>query len=145
LSPAVFVIAVSLLGSLLVSSGCGRKGPPFLPKKSFDVAVMDLRGDWADGYVELRGRISHPEVPRETITGCRVFYADFLPAESPCETCPIEFKGYHGFGPEVIGDQGFYCKVPGKERGRILFFQVRLAGPGDVLGPPTKTVRVDIR
>jgi hypothetical protein len=137
-------LAVLLVLSLLTAPACGKKAPPRVPKKSFEPAVLDLRGGWADGYVELSGRISHPELLEE-ITGCRVFYAEFPPGQTPCDTCPIEFKGYQGFGPEVIVDGGFLCKVPGKERGLVSFFQVRLAGPEGILGPPSRTVRVDVK
>lgn len=140
----LWVVSLLVLGCILVASGCGRKGAPFLPQKSFDVAVLDLRGESVDGSVELRGRISHPEM-REMVTGCRVFYVDFPQGQSPCEGCPVEFKGYHGLGPEVVVDQGFFCRVPGKGRGTVSLFQVRLAGPGGVLGPPSGTVRVEVK
>ncbi len=145
MNPAFGALAFFLLLSLSTAPGCGRKAPPSLPKKSFDAAVLDLRGVWEDGYVDLRGRISHPELTQGAIAGCRVFYVEFPPGETPCDTCPIEFKGYHGFGPEVIGDKDFFCRVPGKGRGLVSFFQVRLAGPEGVLGPPSKTVRVDVK
>ena len=142
MSPASGLLLLLLLLSLLSAPACGKKGPPRVPKKTFETAVLDLRGGWADGEVQLRGRISHPELEEE-ITGCRVSYAEFPPGKTPCETCPIEFQGSNGFGPEVVTEEGFLCRVPGKDRGLVYFFQVRLAGPGNVLGPPSNTVRVE--
>ena len=133
-----------LLGLLLTTPACGKKGAPVLPEKGFNLKVSDLRAKWEKGYFVLSGKPTSPEKTKETVSGCRVYYGQYPLEKPPCDTCPIEYQGYHGFGPEVIADSKFYCKVPGKLRGHIYYFKVYLAGPEGDLGPSSNSVRVTV-
>jgi hypothetical protein len=74
--------------------------------------------------------------------GCRVYYAQYPLDNAPCAGCPIEYHGYQEFGPEVITEQGFFCKVPAEISGQVYFLKVRLIGPEQTEGPSSDTVRV---
>jgi hypothetical protein len=130
-----------VLGMVLVMPSCGKKGPPFLPKKSFDVRVRDLRGEGKEGSAFLKGQVVGGE-EKDRVQGARVDYAQYPVDEPPCDGCPIEFRGSYDFGPEVITETGFDCEVPVDLRGQLYFFRVYLIGPDDGLGPVSNTVRV---
>ena len=130
-------------------ASCGKKGPPFMTQKEFSQRVVDLRGEWTEGYILLEGKIAGPpgtaerQGDREGMKGARVYYREFLSTDAPCEGCPMDYQGYHGFGPEVAAGEGFLCRVPGKGRGRTYFFQVQLMGPNGAMGPSSDRIRVD--
>jgi hypothetical protein len=134
-----------VLGLLLAASGCGKKGPPFLPEKSFHVQVSALRAEWDGNYFLLSGRLSQPEKARETVSGCRVHFGAYPLDDPPCETCPVEFHGYHAFGPEVVQEGAFSCKVPGKIKGQVYFFKVQLISTEGVVGPVSNQVRIAVK
>jgi hypothetical protein len=139
------VLSLFLMGLLLAAPGCGKKGPPFLPEKEFDLRVLDLKADWTDGYFVLKGRFSDPDKAEESVLGCRVHYGEYPLERPPCETCPVEFHGYHGFGPEVVSDGGFLCRVSGKKRAQVYFFKVQLIGPEGSLGPFSDQIRIAVK
>ena len=133
------------LGILLASASCGKKAPPFLPKKEFSAKVVNLRGERVNGYIFLKGDVNGLEGPKEAmeqVRGCRVYYAQYPLKDPPCDGCPIEYHGHHTFGPEVITEEGFFCRVPGKIKGQIYFFKVDLIGPDETVGPPSERVKV---
>jgi hypothetical protein len=133
------------LAILLALSSCGKKGPPFLPRKSFPARVVDLRAEWSEGYVLLKGNIAGlkgPSKAAEQVKGCRVFFAQYPLGRPPCEGCPIEYQGSRAFGEGVVTEEGFSCKLPAKVKGQIYFFEVRLVGPEGAVGPPSDMVKV---
>jgi len=142
------IILFVFLGIFLVSMGCGKKDPPFLPQKEFPLEVVDLKADWINSYIFLNGKIKGPDgligtkKAKDLIKGSRVYYAQYTLKDPPCAGCPVEYHGHHGFGPEVITEEGFFCKVPGKRRGQIYFFRVHLIGQGETVGPPSDKIRV---
>jgi hypothetical protein len=127
---------------LLISPSCGRKANPFLPHKSTNARVVDLKGAWQDGYVELKGVIVDSADPELEVTGSRVHYAIYPAAEPPCDGCPIEFQGFHTYGTESVREGRFFCKIPGAVKGNIYYFEVQLAGEKDVLGPLSNRAKV---
>jgi hypothetical protein len=128
-----------LVMMLLISPTCGRKADPFLPQKSTNARVVDLKGVWQGGYIELKGGIADPD---SAVTGSRVHYAIYPVAEPPCDGCPIEFQGFHAYGTEAVQEGRFFCKIPGAVKGNIYYFEVQLAGEKGVLGPPSNRVKV---
>jgi hypothetical protein len=134
-----------VLGVLLLVPSCGKKAPPFLPQKSFDATVSSLNAEGREGYILLKGSVSGAPGADANLTGCRVYFAQYSPDDSPCEGCPIEYQGYHPFGPEVAKGGKFFCKIDGVTPGRVYFFRVNLVGPKDVLGPPSDDVRVEVK
>ena len=139
------IIPFLFLGILLASASCGKKAPPFLPKKAFSAKVVDLRGKWVNGYFSLKGDINGLEESKEVmgqVRGCRVYYAKYPLKDPPCDGCPIEYLGHHTFGPEVITEQGFSCRVPGKIKGQIYFFEVHLIGSDEGVFPPSERIKV---
>ena len=139
------LLLLPLILALAAGTGCGRKGPPSIPKKGFSAEVQNLSGVWAGDYIVLRGDlqgISGPDEARERAIGSRVYYGAYDPAEPPCEGCPVRYHGYHEFGVEVITAEGFACKVPGKRKDALYFFKVHVIGPDGELGPASNRVRV---
>lgn len=145
-APLITVFLV--LGILATLHGCGKKGPPTLPRKAFDMQVTNLSGEWSEGYFRLSGDLVPPgrsAGETERIRGCRVYYGEYPPDNPPCEGCPVKYQGYHGFGKDVVREEGFFCEVPGKTRDRIYFFCVYLIGPEGSLGPPSERLRVSLK
>ncbi|MFH1488911.1 MAG: hypothetical protein ABII06_08405 [Pseudomonadota bacterium] len=143
------ITAVLLTGLLLFCSACGKKARPFLPdKKVFSAKVAHLSGEWTEGYVVLKGDIETPggnKGDKDGVEACRVYYGQYPLENPPCETCPIKYQGYHVFGPEVVRDGGFFCKVPGKVKGEIYFFKVHLIGKDGTEGPPSDRVKIAVK
>ena len=127
---------------LLIPLSCGVKGKPFLSQKSTNARVVDLKGTWQGGYIELKGGVADSSGPDSAITGSRVHYAVYLVAEPPCDGCPIEYQGFHTYGPEAVQEGQFFCKIPGAVKGNIYYFEVQLAGAKGGLGPPSNRAKV---
>lgn len=140
--------AIVILGMILTLGGCGKKGPPVLPQRAFEIRVIHLRGEWKEGYVDLRGDFSGAVTPRmlkDEVLGCRVYYAQYPIQNPPCADCPIEYQGYHALGPEVATEKGFHCRIPSKDRERVYFFKVHLIGKEETLGPPSDRVQITVK
>ena len=132
-----------LLVMALIGPSCGKKGDPFLARKSTSLRVVDLKAAWQGDYIELKGGVSDsPGTAGRAVTGSRIHYAIYPAAEPPCDGCPIAFQGFHTYGPEVVQENRFLCKIPGALRGNIYYFEVQLAGEKGVLGPPSNQARV---
>jgi len=134
-------IACLLMGAMLLVPGCGKKGPPFLPKKAFNGRVMNLEGQWRAGSVFLEGRVVDTE-DKGSVQGARVDYGRYPLDEPPCEGCPIEYRWSQRFGPEVMAGTSFNCEVPVDVKEDIYYFKVHLLGPDNAVGPSSNTVRV---
>jgi predicted small lipoprotein YifL len=127
---------------LMIPASCGKKGDLFLPQKSTNARVVDLKGAWQEGYIELKGSVQAPSGPDSAVTGSRVYYAVYPVAEPPCDGCPIEYQGFHTYGPEVVREGRFFCKIPGAVKGNIYYFEVQLAGAKGGLGPASNRAKV---
>jgi len=139
------MVPLLVMGILMGIAACGKKGPPFLPQKEFFVKVEDLEGEPVNGHIVLKGNISGHKGPAkitDAVKGSRVYYRQYPLESPPCDGCPIKYQSYHGFGSEVITEEGFRCKVPDTIKGQIYFLEVRLMGPGKTLGPPSNRVKV---
>ena len=127
-------------------SACGKKGPPFLPpQEPLDARVSALQGGWEGGYASLSGKVLGSQEARDRVKGCRVFYSRYSADNPPCDGCPIEYQGHYGFGRETVENGALLCRVPAKGEGQVYFFMVQLVGSNGTLGPPSNTVRVDVR
>ena len=135
---------VMVTAGLLFLPCCGRKESPFLPRERFDAKVADLRAEQEESSVLLSGNVRVPEEGPNPVTGSRVYYAQYPPESPPCEGCPIDYQGYRSFGPEVIQDKRFICRVPDITRNQVYFFKAALVGPGGVEGPFSDFVRVNV-
>jgi hypothetical protein len=136
---------VVALGLLLMVPSCGKKAPPFLAQKNFDGKVSSLNAEVREGYIFLKGNVLNAQGGAGNLAGCRVYFAQYSPDDAPCDGCPIEYQGYHSFGPEVVKDGKFFCKIDEITPGQVYFFRVSLVGPKEVLGPPSNDVRVEVR
>jgi hypothetical protein len=134
-------IACVAMAALFIMPCCGKKGPPFLAKKPFDAYVMNLEGQRRAGSVLLEGRVVGAK-DKDLVQGARVDFARYPLDEPPCEGCPIEYRGSHRFGPEVVKGAGFGCEVPVDVKEDIYYFKVHLLGPDNTVGPPSNAVRV---
>ena len=139
------LVFLSVLGSFLAIVACGKKAPPFLSENRFSAGVTELTAEWDKGEILLKGSISPVPESGEVgarIKGSRVYYAQYPLEDTPCAECPIEFRGFDTFGQDVIVEEHFVCRVPGRNHGKVYFFKVHLLGPDDAVGPPSNTVRV---
>jgi hypothetical protein len=122
---------------------CGKKGPPFLPEKTFDGRVMNLEGQWQAGSVFLEGQVVGTK-DKGSVKGARVDYARYPLDEPPCEGCPIEYRGSLRFGPEVVRGNRLNCEVSVDAKDDRYYFKVHLLGPDNTVGPPSNTVRMKV-
>jgi predicted small lipoprotein YifL len=138
-------VTLLVIAALLLSlPSCGRKGIPFLPQEGFDAKVTDLRASQEESSVLLGGNVLFPENTTHRVTGSRVYIAQYSSENPLCEGCPIEYQGYRSFGPDVIQDKRFYCRIPDIRRNQVYFFKAALVGPGGVQGPFSDFVRVTV-
>mgnify|MGYP007123691067 CR=1 FL=1 len=137
----VFLIALS---SVLVLScfGCGKKGPPFLTAYPAPPRVDTLKVTWKEGIVVLEGTVKGEVQDKEQITGCRVFSVWYAIDNAPCETCPVEMKGFQEIQGKVVDGTTFRCEIEKEKRTGIVYFQVRLLGRGGAVGPPSDRVKI---
>lgn len=141
---ARFVLGFFLLGGLLVTPACGKKGPPGLPKKPYSVRVVGLKGERIGDDIVLEGDISAIGEPAgvRTITGVRVNSAQYPLESPPCADCPIEYHDHYNLGTEVIIGEKFFYRLPERAKGQIYFFRVNIIGPEGASGPPSNQVQV---
>ncbi|MBN2123341.1 MAG: hypothetical protein JW821_03535 [Deltaproteobacteria bacterium] len=142
------VLIAGLAALVFILPSCGKKAPPFLPQKGLDARVTEMKGEWDGEVFVLKGRIDDPrgaEGTGERIRGCRVYFAQYPLGHPPCPGCPVEYQGYHGFGPEVLAGEDFRCPLPGKRKGQVYFFEVVLIGGEGSTGPPSERIRVDLK
>lgn len=136
------LVMLSVFGILLAALGCGKKGAPFLPEKAYRGKVTDLRGEWREGEILLKGKVSGPW---EGMEGARVYYARYPLDKAPCEGCPIDYRDYQAFGVGAVKKEAFFCRIPAKVQGQAYFLRVNLIGPGGGIGPPSDTVKVVVQ
>ncbi len=132
------VVVILLLSILFVLTGCGKKGPPFLPEKDISLRVARLSADWKDGTFHLQGDIvgSQDEMDASSdIKGCRIFYAFYSVDSPPCEGCPIDYTVLKEIEDNVINEGQFLCNVSGEKKKGIYFFKVFLIGKAGETGP----------
>ncbi len=141
------IVVIILLSILFAITGCGKKGPPFLPEKDISLRVARLSADWKDGTFHLQGGIagSQDEMDASSnIKGCIIFYA-FYPADSPpCEGCPIDYTVLKEIEDTVINEGQFLCNVPRERKKGIYFFKVRLIGREGETGPYSDSAKLVI-
>ena len=114
---------------------------------AFNVKIDNLRGEWDEGVVLLRGDISGPSGPKKAtdlVKGCRVHYGRYPLKNPPCDGCPVEYGGSHEFGREVFTEGSLSCKVPAQMKQQVYFFKVHLLGPDNTVGPPSDRIRLDV-
>ena len=132
------VVVILLLSILFVLTGCGKKGPPFLPEKDISLIVARLSADWKDGAFHFQGEIAGPQDEIDAssnIKGCRIFYAFYSVDSPPCEGCPIDYTVLKEIEGTVINEGQFLCNVSGEKKKGIYFFKVRLIGQEGETGP----------
>lgn len=133
-----------LLGGLLITPACGKKGPPTLPVRPISTKVVDLKGERIGNDIVLEGDFtgligSEKEGPA---TGVRVYFAQFPLENPPCAGCPIAYQGHDNLGPEVIKKEGFSYRLKDRPTGQTYFFRVNIIGPDGTLGPPSNQVQI---
>jgi len=137
-----------VLGLFLTLAACGKKAPPFLPQKTFGAKVVNLRVEYQNNILVLKGQVqglNGIESPETQVSGCRVYYVQYPLEKKPCSGCPIEFRDHRQFGPEIINKEGFVCQMPDIKIGQIYYFKVLLIGPDGYLGPVSERISIEIR
>lgn len=133
-----------LLGGLLITPACGKKGPPTLPVKTLSARVVDLTGERVGNDIVLKGNLAGlgGQGQESSATGIRVYLAQFPLENPPCAECPIEYQDFNDLGPEVIKGEGFSYRLKDRPLGQIYFFRVNVIGPKGTLGPPSNQVQI---
>jgi hypothetical protein len=142
-----WVILFLFCVSILASTSCGKKGPPFLSQRDFDSRVIQLTGEYEDDNVILKGEIVTPRDQREqvsTVMGCRIYYTRYPLENAPCEDCPVQYSDHRDVMEKVIDAEKFYCRFPEIAKEGIYFFEVRLIDRNGIIGPASNRVRLII-
>jgi predicted small lipoprotein YifL len=142
-----YIVLILILAVVFITAGCGRKKPPFLPKKNIPIRVENLEAVWEDGFFHLRGTAVYPEGRKEkmpAVSGCRVYYAFYAQNSPPCEGCPIDFALLREVEGAVVTEKAFSCDVPMKKKKGIYFFKVCLTGQNKEKGPLSDRAKVTI-
>ncbi len=131
---------VLLLLLLLLSQGCGKKAPPFVPGNVFAFRVEGLKALAQGDQVLLTGALVPGEsrnMEKPVSVKCRV-YTLYYPAEkAPCEECPLPFETFEEVQPDILGNGKFQCTFPLGGKKGIYFFMVRLVDRNGNVGPPS--------
>jgi hypothetical protein len=139
-------VRIGLALIVLVSClSCGFKTPPRLPKAVPPPKVEDLRGNWAGRQVVLKGKTAAPgqdEGGDAAIVGARVYHAWYAPGKRPCEGCPVSSGGYIEAVPERDPSGAIVCRVPLQKDAGTHFFEVRLVGRGNAVGPASDRIMI---
>ena len=92
--PAITALAgLSILVTVGMIWGCGKKGPPVPPTGSMPPSVGDLAHSISNNTVELSWTIPQPdETARLPITGFLIFRSQQSEAEAACINCPTLYK-----------------------------------------------------
>ena len=136
-------LLVFLAVVLMIFSGCGRKGPPFLSEqKDLTVRVDQLEGAWKDKFLVLKGLIQGDDTSLALITGCRVYYAWYSLDRPPCEGCPIDMTNFRDITDQIIRDDQFECRLPAFKQKGICFVMVRIMDKEGRLGPASDRIKL---
>ena len=128
---------------LMIFSGCGVKGDPFLTKgKVLTVRVDQLEGAWEDRSLVLKGLIQGDDKSPSLITACRVYYVWYAMDRPPCEGCPIEMKNFRDITDPIVTDGQFECQLPVFRQKGICFMAVRLMAKEGLLGPSSGRIKL---
>ena len=128
---------------LMIFSGCGVKGDPFLTKgKVLTVRVDQLEGAWKDKSLELKGLVQGDDTSLVLITGCRVYYVWYSLDRPPCEGCPIDMTNFRDITDQIISDDQFECRIPAFKQKGICFIMVRIMEKGGHLGPASSRIKL---
>jgi len=129
---------------MVLLPGCGKKGPPCLSKVKLSLRVDQLKGEWKNGRVLLKGYVRGENNVISRVTGCRVYHAWYPMDSPPCEGCPIQMTGFKEINEQVVSGDRFNCEVPGVKKKGIHFFEVRLIGRDGAVGPTSDRVKLKI-
>ncbi len=141
---ARLVLGSLLMGSLLITPACGKKGPPYIPKKPITAKVVDLKAERSGNDIVLEGSIGGLGEPgkEKPFTGLRVYFAQYPLKDPPCADCPIEYKDHYDLGSEVIKGERFLYRLKDRPKDQIYFFRMNIIGPEGNLGPPSNQVQI---
>jgi hypothetical protein len=124
---------------------CGKKGPPFLTERAMALRVDRLSATIEDGTFVLKGKVVSPSGQKEKLSdvlGCRVHYAWYDPKDPLCDGCPVEYQGFEEIKGAVVAEDRFHCRISRQKRMGTWFFEVRLMGPRQTIGPPSNRAKV---
>ena len=141
-------IRVSLAILMLISGvSCGFKTPPRLPNVAPPPRVQDLRGEWEGREIVLKGILAgsgEGERADARISGGRVYHAWYGPGKNPCEGCPVSYGGYLETLPEKGPAGEVTFRVPMEREPGTHFFEVRLVGRGNAVGPASDRIKITV-
>lgn len=126
-------------------AACGKKAPPFLTERSMALRVDRLSAAIEDVTFVLKGKVVSPGDQKEKLSdvvGCRVYYAWYDPKDPLCDGCPVEYQGFEEIKGAVFAEGRFHCRLSRQKRRGTWFFEVRLIGPKDTVGPPSSRAKL---
>ncbi|MFZ0448683.1 MAG: hypothetical protein WAL98_05510 [Desulfatiglandaceae bacterium] len=141
------VFRVLLLLLLLLSPGCGKKAPPFVPGNVTPLRVAGLKALAEGDQVLLTGTLvpeGHRDMAKFVGVKCRVYTLRYSVEDAPCEGCPLPFKEYEEVERDAVESGLFQCTLPLRKKPGIYFFRVRLVDRNGNVAPPSDTAELKI-
>jgi predicted small lipoprotein YifL len=141
------IALILLLTVFFTAQACGKKAPPFLPKRETPFKVEQLKAECVDGVFHLTGAIVDSEGRAKevsNITGCRVYHACYALDNPPCEGCPIDYGEFKEIKGDIITQGQLSCRVPLEKEKGIHFFKVCLIGQEGEIGPMSDSTKLII-
>jgi predicted small lipoprotein YifL len=111
--PAMTALAVlSILVTVSMIWGCGKKGPPVPPTGSRTPSVKDLAYEISQNTLKLSWTIPQPdETAQLPVTGFLIYRSQQPDLEAACPNCPILYKNI-GDVPAKGPGSGQSGKIP---------------------------------
>ena len=131
--------------AIMLALSCGKKGPPFIPKKQVPHRVKELKGEWVKDDVLLAGKVGvskNDKIKGVEITGCKVYYAWYSTENAPCDNCPINFNELKNIEGKVVKGSRFKCLIQDVRKKGIHFFRVRLIGSDGEIGSVSNSAKI---
>ncbi len=140
-----FQLVLALISVAVMTSACGKKGPPIPRPVDFSAAVRNFNAAVEVDSIVFSGEGYGKNSHLESVSGCIVQHARYPAGEKPCRGCPVDYRESKRIEGPVLENGAFSCRMPWKGNPGIHFFRVSLLGPGDETGPPSEAVSVELR
>ena len=135
-------LLVFLSLSVLCYGACGKKGPPFIPEKSFPLRVEALKGIAENGSVILTGVVPGAEAGSLDVAGCTIYHSRYSLDAPPCDGCPVNLTKLKTLRGAVLSGDRLRCEIPEIDQAGIHFIRVRLVDVEGIEGPPSEQIKL---
>ena len=146
MKPRPIISLLLCLTTAFFLGSCGKKGPPFVPKKRpIALELKDITVSWVQDGVRFEGKVRGPgadKLRRPHGLKIMIEHAWYGPGQAPCKSCPIVFTNKEVVSGTLGKGRSFSCSLPLPKRRGVHFFQIRVVGDNGVLGPVSERLQL---